>query len=359
VLCVAALPATSQTNEPAAIPVGTVIAERKGIEQTLEFVGRVDAVQRVEVRARVTGFLDAVLFHEGDHVKEGEPLYRIEKGLFEAAVQQAEGALERSKSAKTLTQIQLQRAQELVEKQAGTVVARDQAREADEAAAGAIMQDEANLKTAQINLGYTDIMSPIAGKVGRTNITKGNLVGPSSGVLTEIVSQDPMHVTFPVSQREFLRARESGHEEVDKKSIKARLRFADGSVYNEQGRLNFVDVKVDRTTDTILARADFPNPKGALVDGQLVRVVLEIGAPQEQVVVPQSALLADQQGVYLFVIENGKAVVRRIKTAGESGADVVVSEGLSGGEQVIVDRLQGVKPGTSVRGVPVQGIGRS
>jgi membrane fusion protein, multidrug efflux system len=356
VLCAGALPATAQTNESAAIPVGTVLAERKGIEQTLEFVGRVDAIQRVEVRARVTGFLDAVLFQEGEAVTEGEPLYRIEKGLFEAAVQQAQGALERSKSAKTLTQIQLQRAEELVAKQAGTVVARDQARASDQQAEGAIMQDEANLKTAQINLGYTDIVSPIAGKVGKTNVTKGNVVGPNSGVLTEIVSQDPMYVTFPVSQREFLRARASNHE-VDAKSIKARLRFADGSVYGERGQINFVDVKVDRTTDTILARAEFPNPHEELVDGQLVRVVLEIGAPQQQVVVPQSALLADQQGIYLFVIEDGKAVVRRIKTAGESGADVVVSEGLSGGEQVIVDRLQGVRPGTSVRGVPVQSIG--
>jgi membrane fusion protein, multidrug efflux system len=305
----------------------------------------------------VTGYLEAVLFKEGDAVKQGDPLYRIEKGLFQAAVEQAQGALERSKAAKALAAIQLERAEELAAKQAGTLVARDQARAADKSAAGAIMTDEANLATAQINLGYTDIVSPIAGRVSRTNITNGNVVGPQNGVLTTIVSQDPMYVTFPVSQREFLRAQEAGRQ-VDIKNIKARLRFADGSVYDHDGHINFVDVSVDRATDTILARATFANPSSGLVDGQLVRVGLDIGTPEERVVIPQAALIADQEGIYVFVVEDGKAAVTRVKTGGESGAGVVVTSGLSGGEQVIVEGLQGVRPGVLVRVAPqIQSVG--
>src|SRR5262249_39833107 len=137
-------------SAPEAAVVGTVAAERRSIAGTIDFVGRIDAINRVDVRARVTGYLEAVLFKEGDFVKEGDPLYRIEKGLFDAAVEQAQGALERSQAAKVLSAIQLQRAEELVTKQAGTVVARDQALAADKTADGNILTDQANLDTAKI-----------------------------------------------------------------------------------------------------------------------------------------------------------------------------------------------------------------
>jgi membrane fusion protein (multidrug efflux system) len=358
-VCGLALPADAQQAQPAAVTVGTVAASRKPIAKSADFVGRVEAIDRVEVKARVTGYLEEVQFKEGDLVKEGDSLYRIEKGLFQAAVEQAQGALERSKAAKILSTEQLQRAEELFAKQAGTAVARDQARAADEQAKGAIMTDEANLSTAKINLGYTDIVSPIAGKVGKTNITKGNVIGPESGQLTLIVSQDPMHVSFPVSQREFLAAQQTGRQ-VDVKGIKARLRFSDGSTYKPEGQINFVDVTVDRATDTILVRASFPNPMGALVDGQLVRVALESGTPEEKVVVPQAALIADQEGIYVFVVEDGKAAIKRVKVGGESGTDVVIDQGLSGNELVIVEGLQGVRPGIAVRASPMpQALKRS
>ena len=339
--------------QQAAVPVGTVYAEKRPIAQTRDFVGRVEAINRVEVRARVKGYLDAVLFKEGDIVKKGDPLYRIEKGLFQADVESAKGALERSKSAKVLTAIQLQRAQDLLDKNAGTVVARDQAQAADQQAAGAIMTDEANLDTSNINLGYTDITSPIDGKVSKTNVTIGNVVGPESGVLTTIVSQDPMYVSFPVSQRELLQAQLSGKLGSRTDSVKIKIRFADGTTYKEEGTVNFVDVSVDRTTDTVLVRATIPNPDGVLIDGQLVSVAVQAGAPQEKVVVPQAALVADQQGVYVFVVEDGKAAVRRIKPAGDIGTDVIVDSGLNGGEQVIVEGIQSVKPGQPVQAAPM------
>ena len=344
--------AHAQSGEPAAVAVGTVYAERKPIAKTADFVGRIEAINRVEIRARVKGYLEAVLFKEGELVQEGQPLYRIEKGLFEAAVEQAAGALERAKAALTLAALQRKRAEELLAKAAGTVVARDQAVAEVDQARGAVMTAEANLRTAQINLGYTDITAPIAGKIGRTSLTKGNVVGPESAPLTTIVSQDPMYVTFPVSQREFLEAQD-GRGERDPKSIKVRIRFSDGSVYDQLGVVNFIDVTVDRTTDTVTARATIPNPRGVLIDGQLVRVLLEGGGPKEEVVIPQSALIADQQGVYVFVVEDGRAAVKRLKLGGETGTDVVVEDGLSAGAQVIVEGLQGVRAGIAVRANPL------
>jgi membrane fusion protein (multidrug efflux system) len=344
--------AVAQQGQPAAVPVGTVTVKAKEITKTLEFVGRVEAINRVEVRARVTGYLEEVLFKEGDLISEGNPLYRIQKEQYQAAVEQAQGELEGARGAKALSQIQLERAQDLLDKQSGTAVARDQAKAADQEAGGTVMKDEANLKNAELNLSYTDITSPIAGKIGRTNITKGNVVGPDSGVLTMIVSQDPMYVTFPVSQRDLLHAREST---LTLEDIKITLRFADGSRYDQTGHVNFINVTVDRTTDTVLARANMPNPKGDLIDGQLVRVVAELGPPEQKLVIPQAALLADQQGVYVFVVTDGKADVRRVKPGDPSGTDVVIAEGLSGGEQVIVQGLQGVRPGLPVRAVPLTG----
>ena len=211
-LLIAAISGSSSAQEPAApaVPVSTVAARMEPVAQTMGFAGRIQAVERVSVIARVTGYLEAILFKEGDFVKEGQPLYRIEQGLFKAAVEQAEGALAGSKASKKLAKVELDRANQLLATTYGTPQKRDQAVAADENAAAAILTSEANLDTAKINLGYTDIKSPIAGRIGRTNITKGNVVSPSSGVLTTVVSQDPMYVVFPVSQREFLDARKDG-----------------------------------------------------------------------------------------------------------------------------------------------------
>ncbi len=344
------VPVYAQQPVSPVIAVGTVTAELRPVQQAGEVVGRVESVDRVEVRARVTGYLEEVLFKEGDPIKEGTPLYRIEKGQFEAAVMAAEAALERSKASRILTEIQLKRAQELLDRNSGTVVARDQAVAADEQAKGDVLGSEANLATAKINLGYTDIVSPITGKIGKTNITKGNVVGPNSGTLTVIVSQDPMYVTVPISQRDFITARE---RKTDAEKVKVRVRFSDGKVYSQIGEINFIDVSVNRSTDSILLRAKFPNPSGELIDGQLVQVNLQAGKPEEKVLVPQAALIADQAGIYVFVVEDGKVVLKRIKPGANVGADVIVEQGLSEGEQVVVENIQAVRPGVAVHATPM------
>jgi len=352
--CASGVVAYAQGSAPTPVPVGTVKAERKAISKGWEFVGRVEAINHVDIRARVKGYLEAVLFKEGDLIKEGDPLYRIEKGLFEAAVGQAEGALQKSNAEYELAVKQRQRQEELFSKQVTAEQTLDQARAVEGREKGNVTTDQANLKAAQINLSYTDVSAPIAGKIGRTALTKGNIIGPESGVLTTIVSQDPMYVTFPVSQRDFLQAQESGRRgNLDLKDIKVRLRYSDGSMYDQVGQFNFVDVSVDRSTDTLLMRATIANPKAGLTDGQIMHVMVEGGTPEEKVMIPQAALISDQEGIYVFVVEDGKAVVKRVKPGGESGADVVVDVGLSGGEQIIVEGLESVRSGMPVRATPI------
>ncbi|MGE0154833.1 MAG: efflux RND transporter periplasmic adaptor subunit [Reyranellaceae bacterium] len=349
-------PALAQQAAPAAPPavaVGVVAAEKRAISQSTDFVGRVVAVERVEIKARIEGYLEDVLFKEGDVIQAGAPLYRIEKDQYEAAVQQAQGELERSKASLTLATVQRERAVELLAKGAGTAVARDQAVAAESQAKGAMITNQANLRTAEINLGYTDIVSPIAGRIGRTSLTKGNVVRPDSGVLTEIVSQDPMYVEFPVSQRDFLQMQERGNQ-AQVATLKVRIRFSNGRLYDQTGSINFVNVKVDRATDTILVRAEIPNPNGGLTDGQFVQVVLESGTPVEKILIPQAALITDQQGVYVFAVEDGKAAVKRVKTGGVNGPLIIVEEGIAAGDQVVVQGLQAIRAGVAVKASPVQ-----
>lgn len=344
--------ASAQTPDNAAVPVGTVAVALRPVTGSLTVTGRVEAIERVEVRARVDGFLEGVDFTEGDTVAVDAPLYRIERGSFEAAVQRAEGLLTQAKASRDLADIQLERAQQLLDRQSGTEVARDQARAEADRAAGAVTEAEAALAKARIDLGYTQIRAPIAGRIGRTSLTRGAVVGPSSGVLTTIVSQDPMYVVFPISAREFVR-RDPAGARVDPSTLRVRLKFLDGSFYDADGRIDFIDVSVDQATDTVLARATLPNPSRLLIDGQLVTVVIESGTPVEKPVVPQEALIADQGGLYVLVVEDGRAAQRRIRPGPGMGADMVVEGGLAPGDIVIVQGIERVRPGMAVTAQPM------
>jgi membrane fusion protein (multidrug efflux system) len=345
----------AQAQQPASPTVSVITAEKRPITEAVRFVGRVQAIDRVDVRARVTGFLEEVLFQDGQQVKTGDALYRIEKGPFEAAVQQAKATVVRTRAQLDNATVQRQRAEDLLKSNSGTVANRDDRIAAEKAATGDLAAAEAALKSAEINLAYTDINSPIDGRIGRTAVTRGNVVGPDSGVLTTIVSSNPMYVTFPVSQREFVRIFPPGRDgQAAINNTKVIVQMSNGPVYPHAGKIDFVDVKVDQATDTIAVRASLPNPDGRLVDGQLVQVSVEGDKPEERVVIPQAALIADQQGIYVFIIEDGKAAIRRVKVGQTVGGSIVVTEGLSGGELVVTTGLQGLRAGLPVMAVPAE-----
>src|SRR5882757_6228280 len=220
-------------------PVGTVVAAKQPVNRAIDFVGRVEATGRVDIRARVTGFLQQTFFKEGDTIKEGDKLFQVDAAPFEAALQQTQGAVLQAQGTLTNASGQRARADELVKTLAMSVAERDQRVAAERNAQGGLAMAEANEKTATINLGYTTIVAPISGRIGRASVTKGNVVGPDSGSLVLIVSQDPMYVTFPVSQREFLRLRREGGK-TTRDDFVVKLRFADGSAYEHDGKIDFV-----------------------------------------------------------------------------------------------------------------------
>lgn len=352
-VAISALSSMALAQQPAVPTVGILNAEKSAAAETQTFVGRIEAVERVDIRARVTGYLTSVLFKDGERVKVGSPLYRIERGPYEAALQQTQANVMRNEAQLKNATVQRERADELVKNNAMPIATRDDRVTAEKTAQGNFTAAEADKKTAEINLGYTEINSPINGKVGRTAVTPGNVVGPDSGVLATIVSQDPMYVTFPVSQREFLRlAEERKGKSASADEFKVNIRFSNRTLYPLSGKINFVDVKVDRATDTVTVRATLANPDGVLVDGQLVLVEVQTDKIEQRVVIPQTALIADQQGPYVFVVVDGKAVVKRLKLGQSKGPMAVVTEGLSGGEAVVVEGAQSLRPGVQVKAVP-------
>jgi membrane fusion protein (multidrug efflux system) len=219
------------------------------------------------------------------------------------------------------------------------------------------MEAQAALDQAEINLGYTEIRSPIDGRIGLAIVTQGNLVQPSSGRLATIVSQDPIYVLFQVSQRNLLDYFRRRPDEADKNApVTVRIKLPNGTAYPHPGVANFLDVQVDPTTDTVALRATVPNPEHLLIAGGVVGVSVERGAPKSALTVPQSAVLLDQAGRYVLVVDAAKKVEqRRVTTGAEQGRDIVVTDGLKEGEQVIVEGIQKVRPGQVVTATVVPG----
>jgi membrane fusion protein, multidrug efflux system len=340
--------AVAQGTPPPAVSVRPVMSRQ--VTATGDFVGRVVAIDKVDIVARITGFIKERNFTEGQQVKTGDLLFRIEPDTYRAAVDQQKANLARAQATQLNASLQLQRAQELVKNRDTPVSTLDQRTADEKAAAADVLQAQALLEQAQINLGYTEIRSPIDGRIGLANFTKGNLVQPSSGTLATIVSQDPIYVTFQVSERNLVnykrRIAESGAKESHET---VHIRLPDGSEYPHPGLTNFFDVQADATTDTVTVRAQLPNPEGILVPGGVVAVTVERGAPKSALVVPLSAVQLDQAGRYVLVVDDAKKVEqRRVTTGVEQGRDVVVTNGLKEGELVVVEGIQKVRPGQVV-----------
>jgi membrane fusion protein (multidrug efflux system) len=361
VLCLASPLAAQQAQQAPAIPVGVIVTAEEDVTPAQTFVGRVEAVSRVSLVARVTGFLEQQAFRDGQDVEKDALLFVIERQPFVASVNSAKATLASAEAQKLNADVQLQRAEELVRTNNIPVATRDQRRAEAEAAAANVLEARAALEQAEINLGYTLIRAPVAGRIGRANISVGNVVSPDVGALALLVSQDPMFVTFPVSQRVLLDIkRERMEKGTENPAVNVRVAFSDGTLYSETGQLDFVDVTVGQATDTITVRAQIANPQRLLTDGQLVTVRVEGREPDRRVVIPQSAVLLDQQGAYVFVAENNRAAVRRIKTGQPIGGRITVQEGLRPGESLIVDGIQRIRPGAAVQGTPLPAVpGRS
>jgi len=345
-LCVGA--AAQGNPPPPAVTVSPVAT--KQITETGDYVGRVAAIYKVDIVARISGFIEERHFNEGQNVKAGDLLFRIEPDTYKAAVDQQQANLAKAKATEANAAIQLERGKDLIHNQTISQATLDQ-RTADESSAQAdVMQAQAALEQAKINLGYTEIRSPIDGRIGLANFAVGNLVDPSSGRLAIVVSQDPVYVTFQMSERDIIAYKHRLSASGDSTPhVAVHIKLPDGTTYAHPGRTDFLDVQVDPNTDTVVVRAIVPNPDGLLIPAGIVGVAVEREAPRSALVVPQSAVQLDQAGHYVMVVNDAKKVeIRRITTGVEQGRNVVVTDGLKEGELVVVEGILKVHPGQVV-----------
>jgi membrane fusion protein (multidrug efflux system) len=348
---------SAQAPAAAAPPpaVSVVDVEPQDVTPSTQFVGRVVSIDTVELRARVQGFLEQRLFTEGQTVKEGDLLYVIEQPPFQAQVAEAQADVARAEASVAETKATLERVQEASTSGAVSKQEVDQATANDQRAQAEVLAAKAQLEIAQLNLGYTEVRAPIAGRIGLTTYTVGNLVGPDSSVLATIVSNDPIYVTFPVSTRLVLEVRKQAIAAGKPPEFVVRAQLSDGTMYGHPGKVNFLNIDVDQTTDTITVRAQFPNPEGLLVDGQFVNLTVEQDKPQQRLLVPQAALQLDQSGAYVLVVNAQDEVEQQpIQTGQAYQGNYVVESGLQAGDRVIVEGIQKVRPGQKVQVSVVQ-----
>ena len=347
-----ALPAGAQTkateNAPPVVLVRPV--EVRTLAPQSEYVGRLAVFDKVELRARVKGVLGRREFADGTKVAEGQLLFTIDPTPYRIAVNQKRALRDGAQAALINADAQLKRAVELLRTNNVSQVSYDQ-RLAEQLQAKATLDDaQAQLDDAELQLSYTQITAPIAGLIGRSSVSPGNLVGPESGVLATIVNERQIRALFSVPQADLLNVRRDLRTG---EALSVRLRLADGKLYPEKGKVDFIDVAVDPTTDGQMARAVFDNADELLTDGQTVRVIVEGNEPAKVMVVPQAAMAIDQTGRYVYVVD-GKGVVeqRRITVDFVRDGMIAVASGLKDGDRVIVQGQQRVRAGMVVEAQP-------
>ena len=340
--------------------VGVVRAERQQITQTDEFIGRIQSIGRVALVARVTAFLEKRLFVEGAEVKQGDLLYLLEQPPFQAQVNFNKANVAQLEAQHRTAELTLERAQYLLKTVAGQQSNVDSALASERSLAAQIEGAKAQLQTAEINLGYTEIRAPIDGKISATEVTEGNVVSPTSGTLANLVSQDPMYVLYPVSVRAGLDLRNRYDAKGGFNAVVLKIRLPDGRIYGQNGKVDYVSPTVATNTDTITVRGVVPNPlrpgvtpgepvPRELFDGEFVTVLIEGVEPITVLAIPRAAVLSDQQGDYVYVVDaQNKAQRRPIQLGQSTPSTAVVSNGLKEGELVISDGLQRVRPGEVV-----------
>ncbi len=364
VLGSAAVAADTRTDPPT---VGTMKVATREITESEKFIGRIQSVYRYSAVARVTSFLNEVVFAEGQDVKKGDVLYKLEPAPFEADLTSKKGALANIQSQLKGADLALNRSTSLLRGPAGLQQKVDEDQAQQGSLQGQLQSAQADLRTSEINLGYTVITSPIDGKVGRTAITVGNLVSPDTGVLTTVVSQDPMYVLFTIPTRTVIDLRNRLAKTGGIDSVKLRLILPDGRAYTQPGRVDFTDNSVSSNTDSFTVRGVFGNPSYAtnkaghavreLIDGEYVTVILENPQPTKLVTIPRSAVLTDQRGDFVYVVgDDAKATRRNIELGQPVGTNTTVKTGLSDGETVVTDNLQRVRAGESVVAVAAQSV---
>ncbi|MBS7700324.1 MAG: efflux RND transporter periplasmic adaptor subunit [Chelatococcus sp.] len=353
-----ALVNSAHAEPPSDAPmVGVASVHARDVAPTTELIGRIEAINAVDILSRVSGFVRARQFTEGGVVTKGQELYTIEADAYEIALSEARAALQTAEAARLDAERQLQRNRTLIGRQAVAQSALELSETAFDTARANVMSQEARVRQAELNLSYTTIRSPLNGRIGVSAFSEGSLVGPSSGALARVVQTDPIRVVFSVSDRTLLDLREKtdglSKEQLGKR-FSVRLRLSNASDYDLPGHVDFFNNEVDPQTGTLAIRAQFANPQSLLVPGQFVTVVVRETEPLQRPVVPLGAVQQDREGKFALVVDDGNHVaMRRIRVSRQLEGKWVVDDGLSEGDKVIVEGLQNAAPGAIVKAIPV------
>lgn len=336
--------------------------EVKDMEIYGEYVGRIRAQQFVEIRARVEGYLESMMFDEGTYVKKDQLLFVIDPKVYQARVEGAKASLSKNKALAQKAERDLNRIQPLYEQDAASQLDLDNAIAAYESAVAEVQMSEANLTQAEIALGYTSVRSPISGYISERSVDIGTLVGPGGkSLLATVVKSDTVQVDFSMTGLDYLRSKERnvnlGQKVDDRKwNPFITITLVDNTVYPYTGLVDFADPQVDPQTGTFTVRAAIPNPDHILLPGQITRVKLLLDVRENAIVVPQKALIIDKGGAYIFVVRPDSVCEQRfIELGPEIGNSVIVERGLAADEKIIVEGYHKLVHGTKVRLVPIPG----
>ncbi len=344
------------------VEVGVVTVQPQSVTLRRELPGRTSAIRVAEVRARVNGIVQKRLFEEGSDVKLNQPLFKIDPAPYAATLESSQAQVARAEAQVAASKSLAERYQKLIESNAVSkqelddAIAKLKTAEADVAAA------RAAVKRARIDVGYTTVTAPLAGRIGRAEVTEGGYVQAATATLLATIQQiDNIYVDLTWSNAEAMRLRRaiaSGELQSEGGKAKVVLLLDDGREYGEQGTLQFADVTVDATTGSISLRAVFPNPKRELLPGMFVRARIDEGTHANALLVPQRGVTRDQAGrpMALVVGKNNKVERRQIETEREIGDAWLVTSGINPGDQVIVEGLQKVRPGADVKAVPAASV---
>lgn len=331
-------------------PPAVVVAEvsAQAISDPARFSGTVEAIKEVDIVARVQGFIDKIVFKAGDRVAEGDVLFRIESAPYTAAVAGAEAQLAQAKAQLLNTNQEFSRQQTLRERGVASQAALEAAVAAQAVAKAGVEIAEANLKQTRIELGYVEIVAPFAGVIGRELFSRGALVGPTSGPLARLVNTDPVRVVFSISDRVLLDIRRK-NADGNARPVAFRLELANGESYTEPAQIEFIASEADPATATVPVRLIVKNSERLLIPGQFVDVVVGPADPPVLPVVPQTAVLQDREGRYVYVLgENDTVTQRRIEVDSLVKGGWAVTGGLVTGDVVVVQGLQRLSDGVTV-----------
>lgn len=342
--------AAQQKQMMASMPAPTVdavVVKEKPVIATEKFIARVEPIESVNVVARVEGVIEKVHFSEGSMVKRGDLLFTIEQDRYSAELQVAKASLVQAEAALKQADKYYKRLKD-ADKRSVSQADLDNAESTLLQAKAQIKLAEANIAVAQLNMDYTKITAPISGKIGRNFFTVGNTVSPNSGMLARIIQLDPIRVIFSTTDKSYTKAMNLQKQGKVSEMVSS-LKLPDGTDYTAQGKWDFVDNEMDSTTGTIAVRTLFNNPDKVLIPGGHVYIHISPKDAKMNPVVPQSALLNDNKGYYVYAVDNeGTVAVKRIKIIKNSEGLVTIKSGVKAGEQVVVQGLQKVAPGAKV-----------